>query len=625
MTSSTPRLFEVVLEAPSKRRLDTVRALHATLGLDLIAAKNVVDAVPRVVVSGVSGEQAERVAKRLREVGARVSVRELEDEQTSPRDQAARMRAHRRAVLEVRLCPDLQRAATVGRGETDRTDPILDGQLKLWSLVDGRVIARLDGTPLGFSSDGVFLFAARGDDLAVIDAATGVTMRTHPGVAKAARRAGTDRSGVVTLALDASERDHDIETGAVIDQRPVLLPEPIFSSVPESQWARIVFGRREELVETCQGMLLARRITRNLGASGAIEVLNSEWGEEPLLRLRDGSGDLSADGQWLLYGDQGGEVSLWDLRNVSVSRRFVDEQAFPDIAIGNDVARRFAERRKVVRLPEIALPEGAVEQLVSSAEELGRLRERISKMLPDPSALDPDRTQAISLSLDHVQLKPGWRLYAKATGWDGDAVGRVLAFPEKVSPDALRSWLRRSPLDDRNAGEPEGAAPPLHVLHVDGSPASYFEAVILANELGDYGSHGHLVGWGRYGIVDECGPLEEARLRRQTEEDVHEALSARGLALEPAQIQGLVGLELARRGHSQTIENCALAPGVVPADFVPMAWTERDGTAVVRFATYCGYGMVGFSQTTVRFPGGACEHAVEEERTLATGGLGARC
>lgn len=543
------------------------------------------------------------------------------------------MRAHRRRVLAVFLGPDLLRAASCGSGDTDHKNPISDGLTKLWSLEDGRVVARLGVLPLGFSSDGALLLAAQDDDLAVIDARTGALLHRHAGIAKRAERAETPRPGVVALDVRGVWREHDLATGAPLGERAVPEPpRPVFP-LADLQWAKQVFRRDRDVVETCQGELYARlqpKLVISLRAPPRIVHVcrMGDKGRAPILELVEGRGDLSADGRWLLYGDCTGEVRLWDLQALAATRRLEDPEAFVELRVEDALALRREERARRPAREEAgasAAPPDAVEHAVLRADDLRALRERIGQMLPRPEELDAGRPRPLALSLDHLSVRDGWRLFAKALRTESDGVGRVLAFPKEVHLIAVREWLRRSPFEDRDVPDPEGTVAPLRALEPDGSLAAYVEAVVVASELADFGAYGHFVGWGRERIVDRCEPLEHARVRQETEEDVRDALGGAGLALPDLKVSEIVKLELARRRHSEELERCALEPGVVPDDFVPAVWREPGGTVVVRFATFSGYGVCGYSQTTVRFLAGACDRAESSGRQLATGGAGYVC
>ena len=56
---------------PGSRAIQVIKQLRETTGLDLVAAKKMLDDAPVVVAEGLSETSAELVADRLRAAGAR--------------------------------------------------------------------------------------------------------------------------------------------------------------------------------------------------------------------------------------------------------------------------------------------------------------------------------------------------------------------------------------------------------------------------------------------------------------------------------------------------------------------------------------------------------------------------
>jgi ribosomal protein L7/L12 len=85
---STPRVnaqftepgnHRVVLQVPGPRPILVIREIRRTTGLDLVAAKRIIDDWPAIVVHSVSESSAERVAERLRQAGAKAIATPAEE------------------------------------------------------------------------------------------------------------------------------------------------------------------------------------------------------------------------------------------------------------------------------------------------------------------------------------------------------------------------------------------------------------------------------------------------------------------------------------------------------------------------------------------------------------------
>jgi len=67
--------FDVVLTAAGEQKIQVIKAVKDLTGLGLKEAKDLVDAAPKAVKTGVAKEEAETVKKQLEEVGASVELK----------------------------------------------------------------------------------------------------------------------------------------------------------------------------------------------------------------------------------------------------------------------------------------------------------------------------------------------------------------------------------------------------------------------------------------------------------------------------------------------------------------------------------------------------------------------
>ena len=67
--------FDVVLTDAGASKLNVIKAVRSITGLGLKEAKDMVEGAPQTVKSGVSKEEAEKVAAELKEAGATVEVK----------------------------------------------------------------------------------------------------------------------------------------------------------------------------------------------------------------------------------------------------------------------------------------------------------------------------------------------------------------------------------------------------------------------------------------------------------------------------------------------------------------------------------------------------------------------
>ena len=67
--------FDVVLTDAGASKLNVIKAVRSITGLGLKEAKDMVEGAPQTVKSGVSKEEAEKVAAELKEAGASVEAK----------------------------------------------------------------------------------------------------------------------------------------------------------------------------------------------------------------------------------------------------------------------------------------------------------------------------------------------------------------------------------------------------------------------------------------------------------------------------------------------------------------------------------------------------------------------
>ncbi|BBU47683.1 50S ribosomal protein L7/L12 [Mycoplasmopsis felis] len=66
--------FKVVLKSDGGKKIPVIKAVQAVLGLDLMGAKKIVDALPATIKENVKAEEAEQIKADLVAAGAEVSV-----------------------------------------------------------------------------------------------------------------------------------------------------------------------------------------------------------------------------------------------------------------------------------------------------------------------------------------------------------------------------------------------------------------------------------------------------------------------------------------------------------------------------------------------------------------------
>jgi large subunit ribosomal protein L7/L12 len=66
--------FDVVLKAGGPNKINVIKVVRAVTGLGLKEAKDLVDGAPKVVKEAISKDEAEKIAKELKDAGAEVEL-----------------------------------------------------------------------------------------------------------------------------------------------------------------------------------------------------------------------------------------------------------------------------------------------------------------------------------------------------------------------------------------------------------------------------------------------------------------------------------------------------------------------------------------------------------------------
>ena len=67
--------FDVILAAVGEQKIQVIKAVKDIIGLGLKEGKDLVEAAPKAVKTGVSKEEAEALKKQLEDVGATVEIK----------------------------------------------------------------------------------------------------------------------------------------------------------------------------------------------------------------------------------------------------------------------------------------------------------------------------------------------------------------------------------------------------------------------------------------------------------------------------------------------------------------------------------------------------------------------
>lgn len=70
-----PSTVDVVLKSAGDKKIQVIRVVRQYTSLGLKEAKDLVDGAPRVILSGIDREQAEKIRKDLEEQGAAVELK----------------------------------------------------------------------------------------------------------------------------------------------------------------------------------------------------------------------------------------------------------------------------------------------------------------------------------------------------------------------------------------------------------------------------------------------------------------------------------------------------------------------------------------------------------------------
>jgi large subunit ribosomal protein L7/L12 len=67
--------FDVILKASGANKINVIKVVRALTGLGLKEAKDMVDGAPKTVKEAVSKDEAEKIAKELKDAGAEVELK----------------------------------------------------------------------------------------------------------------------------------------------------------------------------------------------------------------------------------------------------------------------------------------------------------------------------------------------------------------------------------------------------------------------------------------------------------------------------------------------------------------------------------------------------------------------
>ena len=67
--------FDVILAAIGEKKVNVIKEVRAVTSLGLKEAKDLVEAVPKVLKEGVNKDEAEAIRKKFDEVGAKVEIK----------------------------------------------------------------------------------------------------------------------------------------------------------------------------------------------------------------------------------------------------------------------------------------------------------------------------------------------------------------------------------------------------------------------------------------------------------------------------------------------------------------------------------------------------------------------
>ena len=67
--------FDVILKSPGGQKIQAIKAVREITGLGLKDAKDLVEAAPKAVKEGVSKDEADEIAKKLKDAGAEAEIK----------------------------------------------------------------------------------------------------------------------------------------------------------------------------------------------------------------------------------------------------------------------------------------------------------------------------------------------------------------------------------------------------------------------------------------------------------------------------------------------------------------------------------------------------------------------
>jgi len=67
--------FDVFMKAAGQQKIQVIKVVRAVTGLGLKEAKDLVDAAPKAVKTGISKEEAEKLKKELTDAGAEIEIK----------------------------------------------------------------------------------------------------------------------------------------------------------------------------------------------------------------------------------------------------------------------------------------------------------------------------------------------------------------------------------------------------------------------------------------------------------------------------------------------------------------------------------------------------------------------
>lgn len=424
------------------------------------------------------------------------------------------LRAHRDPIYRVELSPSGDYALSRPQPPWDQVAHGARDTL-IWHVRDGHVALRVpeDSRVLSLTDDGRALIAEgeRGERrVAVIHLNSGATevVASHRYEAYGARI----EKDVLVVETKFDRQRLALPSGQALEVEKIRGLEPDLHGPPRFHSVR--------------GMLFLEP------ASGETPARLRGPEGELLLELLEGEHAIAQDGRRLLYGDERGELVLYDLLTLEVERRFVDPEAFPEAPFLPALERR--RRARAQPRPEWS-PEALRAIRTRFRDHLWTLAQR---------CLELGLPVAVEIPSKRLHTRDGWRLQAAVRG--------VLGWRTRGSVIALPPGLEKEP------------RPFAEALAGDESPESFVEAAILYRELEHFGES-RATNWRSEDFVGD-----DHRAFFETREDV-EAVLRSGT---DATFERILELELRRRGIPY------VHPLVEEADWSSRVWLDASGAHV---------------------------------------------